>query len=59
MPLDTTYILAGNLRAAAMHAGMHRADNISDFSRLRVSLKPTELRELVKVWCCIYVAVEK
>ncbi|EXJ75025.1 uncharacterized protein A1O5_01721 [Cladophialophora psammophila CBS 110553] len=41
-----------------MHAGMHRADNISDFSRLRVSLQPAELRELVKVWCCFYVAVE-
>lgn len=59
MPLDTTYILAGNLRSAAKHAGMHRADRISDFSRLPVSLQPAELQELVKVWCCIYIAVER
>jgi transcriptional regulatory protein LEU3 len=58
MPIDITFLLAGILKSAAMHTGLHRPDILTHYSRTRSSLDPAKLREAVKVWCCTYVAIE-
>jgi hypothetical protein len=58
LPLDITFILAGILKSASMHVGLHRPDLLADYSRIRFTLEPAQLREAIRVWCCIYVAVE-
>lgn len=58
MPTDITYLLAGILKSAAMHGGLHRPDNLTHYSRARYTLTKAELQEAVTVWCCIYIAVE-
>ncbi|KAH8891577.1 hypothetical protein GQ53DRAFT_823598 [Thozetella sp. PMI_491] len=58
MPLDVTFLLAGILKSAATHVGLHRPDILMHYSRTRVSLESAQLLEAVKVWCCSYVAIE-
>jgi transcriptional regulatory protein LEU3 len=58
MPVDITFILAGILKSAAMHTGLHRPDILTHYSRVRSSLEPAKLRDAVKVWCCSYIAME-
>lgn len=59
MSLDATFILAGILRTAAMHVGLYRPDILTQFSRVQYSLTSENLREAIKVWCCIYIAVDR
>lgn len=59
MPLDITVILAGILKSAAMHVGLHRPDILRDYSRAPHSITGEALREVIKVWCCTYIAVER
>jgi hypothetical protein len=58
MPEDITYILAGLLKSAAIHVGLHRPDILELYSRSRAPLGKAELLQAVRVWCCIYLAVE-
>jgi hypothetical protein len=58
MPMDITFVLAGILKSAAMHTGLHRPDILTQYSRTRSTLEPAKLREAIKVWCCTYVAIE-
>ncbi|PVI02549.1 hypothetical protein DM02DRAFT_653369 [Periconia macrospinosa] len=58
MPIDNTFLLAGILKSAAMHAGLHRPDVLTHYSRVRLSLRTQEIREAVRVWCCVYIAIE-
>ncbi|KAK5046876.1 hypothetical protein LTR84_007230 [Exophiala bonariae] len=51
-------ILAGVLKAAAMHVGLHRPDILRDYSRAPHSITGEALREVIKVWCCTYIAIE-
>lgn len=59
MSQDITFIVSGVLKAAALHAGLYQPDAYAHFSRSRYSLSPDELREAARVWCCIYVTIEK
>ena len=58
MPIDITFILAGILKSASMHTGLHRPDLLADYSRVRFSLGQAQLREAIRSWCCIYLAIE-
>ncbi|KAJ9606299.1 hypothetical protein H2200_009260 [Cladophialophora chaetospira] len=58
MPIDITFILAGILKSAALHAGLHRPDVLTHYSRMKFALTTAELNEAVHIWCCIYIAVE-
>ncbi|KAM0465784.1 hypothetical protein ACHAPV_000728 [Trichoderma viride] len=58
MPEDITYILAGLLKSAAIHVGLHRPDILELYSRNRTPLGKAELLQAVRVWCCTYLAVE-
>jgi hypothetical protein len=58
MPTDNTFLLAGILKSAATHVGLHRPENLMQYSRVRVSLSPTELTEARRAWCCIFVAID-
>ena len=58
MSLDITVILAGILKSAAMHVGLHRPDILRHYSRAPDSVSGEALREVIKVWCCTYIAVE-
>lgn len=59
MPIDLTFILAGILKSAAMHAGLHRPDILTHYSRAQYSFTEDILREAARVWCCTYMAVER
>jgi hypothetical protein len=41
-----------------MHAGLHRPDVLTHFSRVCYTLSQEEIREAVKVWCCAYITIE-
>jgi hypothetical protein len=59
MTQDITYMIGGVLKTAALQAGLHQPDVYAHFSRTRYSLNPDELREAARVWCCIYIVVER
>lgn len=59
MTQDITYLLGGILKTAALHAGLYQPDVYAHFSRTRYSLSPDEIREAARVWCCIYVCIER
>lgn len=56
---DTTFMIGGCLKTAALQAGLHQPDVYAHFSRSGHSLNPDELREAVRVWCCVYVTIER
>ncbi|CAI6088120.1 unnamed protein product [Clonostachys chloroleuca] len=58
MPEDTTFILSGILKSAAMHVGLHRPDILDLYSRTRSQLGRPELLQAVRCWCSIYLAIE-
>ncbi|CAG9998502.1 unnamed protein product [Clonostachys byssicola] len=58
MPEDTTFILSGILKSAAMHVGLHRPDILDLYSRTRSKLGRPELLRAVRCWCSIYLAIE-
>ncbi|CAH0020316.1 unnamed protein product [Clonostachys rhizophaga] len=58
MPEDTTFILSGILKSAAMHVGLHRPDILDLYSRTRSKLGRPELLQAVRCWCSIYLAIE-
>ncbi|VUC35648.1 unnamed protein product [Clonostachys rosea] len=58
MPEDTTFILSGILRSAAMHVGLHRPDILELYSRTRSTLGRPELLQAIRCWCAIYLAIE-
>lgn len=59
MTQDITFMLGGILKTAALQAGLHQPDMYAHFSRSRYSLRPDELREATRVWCCIYIVIER
>lgn len=52
-------MLAGILKTAALHTGLYQPDVYAHFSRTRYSLSTEERFEVARVWCCIYVAIER
>lgn len=58
MPNDTTLILAGALKSAATHVGLHRPDVLTHYSRIQYTLAREKLLGAVKIWCCTYIAIE-
>jgi hypothetical protein len=58
MATDTTFVLAGVLKSAAMHVGLHRPDVMTEYARSRLSLNEAEHREAVRVWSYIFLAIE-
>lgn len=58
MTEDITYILAGLLKSAAIHVGLHRPEIPDLYSGNRAPLGKAELLQAVRAWCCTYLAVE-
>lgn len=58
MSTDTSFLLAGIMRTAALHIGLHKPELLQDYSRVECQLGPSELREAVKVWAGCYIAAE-
>ena len=58
MVIDPTYLLAGTLHAAATHVGLHRPDVLEHYHRTRLSLDAADIREAVRAWSCIFIAIE-
>lgn len=56
---DIAYLLAGVLRSAAFQAGLHQPEVAAHFSRRQCSFSTSELREVVRVWCCIFISIER
>lgn len=56
---DITFMLAGILKTAALHAGLYQPDVYAHFSRTRYCLSSEERLEAARVWCCIYVTIER
>ncbi|KIV95199.1 hypothetical protein PV10_02878 [Exophiala mesophila] len=58
MSTDPTFILAGILKSAAVHIGLHQPEILQDYSRTKFKLGEQELKEAVKVWAGCYIAAE-
>jgi hypothetical protein len=56
---DITYILGGVLKSAAQQVGLHRPEVLPHFYRQMHSFNQTEIRDAVRVWCCIYISIER
>jgi transcriptional regulatory protein LEU3 len=58
MSTDTSFILAGIAKNAAVHIGLHRPEILQDFSGVKCQLGPRELQEAVKVRAECYIAAK-
>jgi transcriptional regulatory protein LEU3 len=59
MSTDITYLLAGILKSASMHVGLHKPDAMQEFSRTTFQLTPHVLTEVVKAWAGCYIATQR
>ena len=59
MSTDISFVLAGIVRSAALHIGIHRPEILEDYSRSRYQLGHQELRDAVRVWSGCYIAAER
>lgn len=57
--MDSSYILAGVVKSAAMHVGLQKPEAMQDFSRTKCQLDPHEMTEMVKAWTACYLVVER
>ena len=52
-------MLVSNAKSAAMQLGLHRPENIQDFSRSKRRLVTTELEEAARIWSACYIAAQR
>ena len=52
---DPSFILISCAKSAAMQMGVHRPENVQDYSRIKRRLSPKEVTEAVKAWSAIYI----
>lgn len=56
---DNSYIYSGIALQAAIQLGLHRPEDLQDFSRTKVRLTDKEIQNRVKTWVCCNIAAQR
>jgi hypothetical protein len=56
---DPTFMLCGMMIHVAMQLGLHRPSHTQDFSKFRVELMETELRDKVRTWAVCNIVAQR
>lgn len=52
-------MLISAAKSAALQLGLHRPENIQDFSRVDSRLSPKGVRDAVKIWAACYITGQR
>lgn len=56
---DASFMLIAAGKSAAMQMGLHRPEDIQDFSRVERLISPKGVQDAVIIWACCYIAAQR